>query len=403
MQQEIKAKQVNRIKILLAGMLTFAAGGISYAWSIIQPFVMKQYHIDASAASAPFSVNLGVFVVGCILGGRLQLKFSVQKSLFIGVMVSFLGILSSAAVPVGAPWLLTITFGAVSGIGGGITYNTLIAAMQKYFPDKKGMATGFILCMIGVSGFYMSPFIDFVLTNYSLTAMFLIVAAVTLVAGIIGSLVIKDPPEGYMADYRPADVKIFSTSKQYAPKEMLKTKSFYLISLSMFLAVPGFMLINPQFVVLSQQRNITPSQALTAVMLASVLQAAGRLLIPTISDKAGRKLTLVFIFILSSAVIGALVIAKGLAYPILFITLAFLYGGYLGTYPALSTDYFGTKNAGINYALVMTGFGIASLLCPVLVRAVKSTSLGTPMSFAIAGIATILGLILLLKLKKPSV
>ncbi len=92
--------------------------------------------------------------------------------------------------------------------------------------------------------------------------------------------------------------------------------------------------------------------------------------------------------------------AKGLLYPVLFVALAFFYGGTLGTFPALSTDYFGTKNAGINYGFVMIGFGLASLLCPILVRAVKGTPLGTAMSFAIAGGACVIGILLLLKLKK---
>lgn len=171
--------------------------------------------------------------------------------------------------------------------------------------------------------------------------------------------------------------------------------------ISFFLAVPGFMLINPQFVVLSSERLITGAQALTAVMLASVLQAVGRIVVPSISDKIGRKITLVTVFILSAATILGLVVAKGLLYPALFVALAFLYGGFLGTYPALSTDYFGTKNAGINYALVMVGFGLASVLCPVLVRAVKGTELGTALSFAIAGGASLVGLVLMLSLKKP--
>lgn len=83
------------------------------------------------------------------------------------------------------------------------------------------------------------------------------------------------------------------------------------------------MLINPQFVVLSSERLITGAQALTAVMLASVLQAVGRIVVPSISDKIGRKITLVTVFILSAATILGLVVAKGLLYPALFVALAF--------------------------------------------------------------------------------
>ncbi len=398
----VNNKRVNRMLVLAMGMLGMMTAGIGYAWSVMQPYVMEHYALDASAASVPFSINLGIFVIGSIFGGKLQGKMPINRVLLIGVVINAVGMFLSGLIPVSTPWLLTVTFGLVMGVGGGIVYNTMVAAMQKYFPDRLGMATGAILSTIGLSGFVISPLISFLLKNYNLTVMFAVIAAITLVIGLISCMFVKNPPAGYMQDYKPASTtKIQTTSKQYSPSEMVKTRYYYTMLISFFLAVPGFMLINPQFVVLSSERLITSAQALTAVMLAAVLQAAGRIIVPSISDKIGRKITLVTVFILSAATISGLVVAKGLLYPALFIALAFLYGGFLGTYPALSTDYFGTKNAGINYALVMVGFGMASVLCPVLVRAVRGTELGTPLSFAIAGGASLIGLLLMLSLKKP--
>jgi OFA family oxalate/formate antiporter-like MFS transporter len=398
----IDNKGVNRILVLAMGMLGMMTSGIGYAWSVIQPYVMEHYALDGSAASVPFSISLGVFVIGSIFGGKLQARMPLNRVLLIGIVINATGMFLSGLVPVGMSWLLTVSFGIIMGIGGGAVYNTMVAAMQKYFPDKLGMATGAILSTIGLSGFVISPLISFLLKNYNLTIMFSAIAAITLAIGLVSCMFVKNPPAGYMQNYKPATTtRVQSTSKQYSPNEMLKTRHYYTILISFFLAVPGFMLINPQFVVLSSERLITGAQALTAVMLASVLQAAGRIVVPSISDKIGRKITLVTVFILSAATISGLVVAKGLLYPALFIALAFLYGGFLGTYPALSTDYFGTKNAGINYALVMVGFGLASVLCPVLVRAVKGTELGTALSFAIAGGASLVGLVLMLSLKKP--
>lgn len=392
--------RTNRMFVLMMGMITMAMGGMLYAWSVIQPYILEYFSVEASTASIPFSINLGIFVIGSIIGGKLQIKNGVQKSLRIGIGINFVGLSLTVLVPPNAFWLLVIAFGVVTGIGGGIVYNTLITAMQKYFPDKKGMATGAILCMIGVSGFYMSPIINYILQVFSLKVMFASVAVASLAVGLIGSAFIKDVPENYMSDYKPSGNVVLS-SVQYEPKEMLRTKSYYLISLSMMFCVVGFMLINPQFVLLSSQRAISSAMALAAVMAASISQAIGRLLIPSMSDKLGRKTILLVLFALSTATIFGIVCAKGMLYPILFVLLAFLYGGFLGTYPALSTDYFGTKNAGINYALVMIGFGLSSVLCPVLARAVKGSSIGLSMSFLIAGIISASGFVLMLLLRKP--
>jgi len=402
MEQLSVTKQVNRAKVLLMAMLGLGTAGIGYAWSIIQPYIISTYSIDSSAASVPFSINLGIFVIGSILGGKLQGKYLIQKTVIIGAVINGLGMFLSAIVPAGAAWLLTVTFGVFSGIGGGIVYNTMIAAAQKYFPDKIGMATGAILCTIGISGVIISPVISFLLKNFGVAFMFCIIAACTVTIGLISSIFVKNPPKGYMEDYKPAGIKIQSTQIQYEPNQMLKTKSYYIISVTMMFAVFAFMLINPQFVVLSEQKSITNAQALTAVMAAALMQAAGRLIIPSISDKTGRKIILLILFALSTGVVMGIVFSSGILYAVLFVALAFVYGGFLGTYPAVSTDYFGTKNAGINYGIVMVGFGIASVLCPILARAVRAAEMGITLSFIIAGCAAVAGFLLLTLLKKPN-
>lgn len=289
MTQTVKTKKINRVKVLLMGMLSLLFGGISYSWGIIQPYIMKYYSLDASAASIPFSVNLGIFVVGCIIGGKLQIKYSIRKAFITGVIISFIGMFLTSIVPVRFPFALTVTFGLITGLGGGIVYNTLIAAMQQFFPDKKGMATGFILFMIGFSGFFMSPLINYALSNYSLSAMFMTVSFLGLIAGIAASIYVTEPPYGYMDGCLKTDNKTLTDVKQYAPREMLKTKYYYIIALSMFLAVPGFMLISPQFVLIGTERAITGTQAVSAVMFASISQACGRLAVPSLSINSAEK------------------------------------------------------------------------------------------------------------------
>ena len=401
MKTETASKDINRGKILFMGMLIYIVGGISYSWGLVQPYIIDYYSVDTSFASIPFSINLGIFVVGNLIGGKMQQILPTQKALYIGIFMKCFGIFASGFIPAGAPWLLIVTYGVIVGIGAGVVYNTLLTAMQKYFPDKKGMATGFILCMMGVSGFYLSPIINYILINYSLRAMFAVLGILAFVAGMIGAYFVKDPPAGYMPPKQASRRQItIDKSLQYEPRQMLKTKQYYYITLSMMLAVPGFMLINPQFILLSEERLITGAQALTAIMLASVFQAVGRLLVPFLSDKLGRVKILLIIFACSALSILGLTFVKGMLYPVLFIALAFFYGGIMGIYPSLSSDYFGLKHAGINYSFVLIGFGTASILCPFLVKAVKGTAMGPSLSFAIAAGAAIIGLVLVVLLRK---
>ncbi len=400
MKKEVVSKDVHRIKILIMSMLILIIGGISYSWGLVQPYIMEYYSVDTSFASIPFSINLGIFVVGNLIGGKLQQIFSTQKALYIGIFMKCFGLFTSGFVPAGAPWLLIVTYGIIVGIGGGVVYNTLLTAMQNYFPDKKGMATGFILCMMGISGFYLSPIINYILTHYSLKLMFAALGTMAFVAGMIGAYFVKDPSADYVQKHiAHKNIKV-NHSMQFAPQQMLKTKQFYLITFSIFLAVPGFMLINPQFVLLGEERLITDAQALTAVMFAAIFQAAGRLSVPFLSDKLGRTNLLFFIFLFSALSIFGLAFVKGILYPVLFVALAFFYGGVMGLYPSLTSDYFGLRHAGINYSLVLIGFGTASILCPILIRAVKGTAMGPSLSFAIAGGAAVIGMVLVILLRK---
>ncbi|MDD3172986.1 MAG: MFS transporter, partial [Herbinix sp.] len=107
------------------------------------------------------------------------------------------------------------------------------------------------------------------------------------------------------------------------------------------------------------------------------------------------------LFLFNTISISFLTIASGNLFLILVSCVAFAYGGFMGMYPTISADYFGVKNAGMNYGVVMLGYAISSIGCPYLVRAVHTMPMGTAFSFVIAAAANIIGFLLMLGLKKP--
>ncbi len=389
----------NRYIILIFGALVQFCYGIAYVWSMFQPYAIEKFSLDTAAANMPFGLMLGMFAVGNLVGGYLQKKMNATIIIYAGSTIMCLGLLGTAYVPVSMPWLLNITFGCINGFGCGCAYNALLATLQKWFPDKRGMVTGIIVCSTGLFGLFMNPIANYFLESTNFTTAMTVVAGILFFICISCGWAIKTPPQGYMADYRPTNIP--TTTKQYTISEMLKTKQYYILSLTFMLAVPAYFLINPMLMSLGVERGLSTKIALFGVMIVSILNATGRVLTPWISDRIGRKALLVFLFLFSMCAISLLTFASGNLFLVLIACIAFTYGGFMGMYPTISADYFGIKNAGMNYGVVMLGYAISSVACPYIVRAVKTMPMGIAFSFVIAAAANIIGLVLILLLKKP--
>jgi len=395
------AKENNKNLILIFAILTMIPMALNYVWSILQPYVMEYFSLDSATASIAAMINMGIFPFGNILSGKLQQKVSVTKILAAACTIAIGSLLIISILPPSMIIVFILLYGIIFSLCCGIIYNAVLSAAQKWFYYKLGTVTGVLLCMIGISGFALSPLASSLLSKTGLSNTFLIIALAFAVIYIPVIFIVKFPPENYMKA-RDGSVTVQKLQRDYTVKEMVRSKYYFLITFSFMFAVPAFALINPIFVVTGMERAVTYQQALAGVMFASLAQSAGRLVMPFFSDKIKREPALLLTFIICAASVIMLVFAQGMLFVVLFMTLAFSYGGFMGQYPAVSTHYFGIKNAGLNYGVVMLGFSVASILSPVLAKAVLKTQMGTSLSFLIAGCACALGVVLIVILYKSS-
>ena len=394
-------KENKRKIILIFALLLMIPAAINYVWSILQPYIMNYFSIDSASASVPAMINMGIFPLGNILSGKLQQKISVTKILAASCITAVLSILIISALSPSAFFLFTVLYGVIFGLCCGVIYNAILSTAQKWFYNKLGAVTGLLLCMIGISGFSLSPLCSALLLKTGLSSTFLILGIIFAVIYTPAIFVIKSPPEGYIKA-RSMSGSEKALQRDFTVKEMVKTKYYYLITFSFMFAVPAFALINPIFVITGIERFLTYQQAIAGVMFASLAQTGGRLIMPWLSDKIKREPALLLTFIICAASVIMLVFAKGTLFILLFMMLAFSYGGFMGQYPAVSTHYFGIKNAGLNYGIVMLGFSMAAILSPFLAKAVLKTQMGTSLSFLIAGCACAVGMTLIIMLYKSS-
>lgn len=390
-------KTTSRTLILLCGIVCSLILGFCYTYSIIQPYIMDYFQIESSSASLPYTIFLAVFVVGNYVGGVMQKKMDVKKVLLIGYILMAIGIFCTSLLPAAAPVGMWFTYGGLLGLGDGMVYNVILAMMQKWYPDKKGLATGITLAVLGVSATILSPLCSRWLSSYGFQGTFKILAVIYVAIGVFGMLTIKAPPAGYMADYVPKGGAVISSAKECeTASDCFKRKEYYMLTLIYFCAIPAFVLLSAIFVSYGSSRGLDQTLLVTGVSVGSLMQVAGRFLVSSGSDKIGRKGAMILCFAITIAAIILLTFSTGILYIICFWLLSFTYGGTAATMPSLITDQLGTKNAGLVVSLVMIGFGVASVGTSFVAKAV---SLST--TFILAGGVALIGIILVILLPKP--
>ncbi|MCL2446387.1 MAG: OFA family MFS transporter [Oscillospiraceae bacterium] len=340
--------------------------GIAYIWSLFQNGIANSlFNGNHASAQLTFSLLLATLTVGGALGGKLGIRYGTRRIVFIGGLVLSLGFLGASFVPAQWGWLLWITYGIMGGLGMGFTYSTTIACAQKWYPHRKGMITGIIVSSLGLGGVMFSPAAQWLLVQfggvgYGEQSTFRVLAIVFFVVCTVGSLFCKNPPEGWRLEQAAAKSNA-RPIKNYTPMQMLKSIKFYLCVTTFAVACMGGLMMIGFVSPILQAHGFNPDIASFGVLVVSMFNAIGRLGWSWLSDKLGRKNT-IMLMLGGSAVLSLLVgVISGGGVFVLVAFIGLCYGGVLGTFPVLTADLFGPKHMASNYGFVLLGFGAGAI------------------------------------------
>lgn len=428
----IESKVMNRWIIVVGGILIQLALGAIYAWSAFTTPLQglttlpSEFSFTKTETQAIFSVGLLVFAIFTIIGGRLQIKYGPMKVALIGGILLGLGYILASLV--GASFTGKLVFiGIVAGAGIGLAYVVPIATGVKWFPDKKGLISG-----LAVAGFGFGAFIWILLANppsilgfnglisqqagefaYTVTNVdnaFLIYGITFLVLVVVGSLTMKNPPQGWKpAGWNPPQAKPGKKSLLcLKPKEMLKTKNFFLLW-TMFLvgAIAGLMVIgNVQNFAKSPTDGFTANgfgtqeaidfAVIGAAICLPIFNGAGRIIWGQFSDRVGRRKALIAMFSFQAVTMAAFFYTT--SNPIIFYIVAaligFNFGGNFALFPSACADSFGAENLGLNYGFLFTSYGIGGIVGPILAGIVQDVGLSFLYAFIPAAIMCVIAAVL---------
>ncbi|HEY2873941.1 MAG TPA: oxalate/formate MFS antiporter [Reyranella sp.] len=358
------------LQLLLGVVAMMAISSPQYVWTLF---------------TGPFNQRLGTTLPEIQVTFSLLIVLQTFFSPFQAYLVDRFGprlLISVGAIMAGGSWVLAstvstlwglyLTYGIIGGFGTGIIYVGIIGLMVRWFPDRRGLATGLAAAGYGFGAFFTSFPIDSMIKSSGYAHTLLVWGIIQAAIGVVAALGMKVPPESYQPEgFDPAIAQNeLQTRRSYTPREMLRNPIFYLLFVMMaMMSTSGLMVVS----------NVGPfaneykvAQVLVfgmaalplSLTLSRVTNGLTRPFFGWISDHIGREQTMALAFALEAVCI--LVLLNVLDNPVLFVVLTglvfFGWGEIFSLFPSTLTDTFGTKYAATNYGFLYIAQGVGSIL-----------------------------------------
>lgn len=327
LRRESMIKTRNRYVIASAGItLHLMIGGV-YAWSVFTGPIVKQ--TGWAETSVSFAFNLAIFLgMSVAFMGRLVEKFGPTITGTISSVCYGLGVfLTGIAISNQQLWLLYLAYGVIGGLGLGASYVTPVSTIIRWFPDKRGLATGLAIMGFGFAALLTGPIAQTLMASFGVSSTFYILGIFYFLVMIIAAQFIKKPRQNEL------------------PKAVIKKASHFSLT----------------------GQNMTANTAAIMVGILGLFNGFGRLIWATLSDYIGRPRTYSAIFILDIVMLITLILCK---VPVIFaLTLCLLlscYGAGFSVIPVYLGDVFGTRELGAIHGYVLTAWAAAGMVGPIL-------------------------------------
>lgn len=410
----MEKKVMNRNFVILGAVLIQLALGAIYAWSVFTPSLAAEGWSKADTQWV-FAIGLASFALFMVFAGKKLPSWGPQKLTILGGIVLGLGYLLSGLFAGTDFWFLLILIGFVGGAGIGLAYVVPIAVGMRWFPDKKGMITG-----LAVAGFGFGAMLwvklagswGHLIADMGLSSVFTIYGIAFASMVILGGLWMKFPPAGWTPkgyEAKQTATEAASDKVEFSSKEMLTKIQFYLIFFTfVFSAGAGLMSIGlmklyPMEALQDAGLSKLEASAIAGTAMAvffSLANGMGRIIWGLISDKIGRKKSIIIMTAIQGIVVILFTYMAGNEY-LLYLgatLIGFNFGGNFALFPTMTADTFGAKNVGQNYPFIFLAYGVGGIAGPIL-GGLMGDMQNFALAFTITGVFVLIGTVLTILVK----
>jgi MFS family permease len=392
--------------VTCAGLGINLALGVLYTWSMFKGAIGKEFGWQDNQLNDPYALCCLVFAFTMILAGKCQDKFGPRLTASIGGLLVGAGMVLIATTNSYAIWLLG--FGVLVGVGIGFGYSSATPPALKWFPPSKtGLIAGLVVAGFGLAPVYLAPTSQYLLAQFGLQKSMLIFGIAFIAIVCVLAQLLVNPPPGYVAGAKPAGGGAAKPAVvSSAPGEVLRTPLFYLLWMIYFIgAGAGLMVISS---ISGMAKKSMGSLAFVAVAVMAIGNAGGRILAGTLSDRIGRRWTLLLVFVFQAVLMFVAIPVTGskdMAGVVIVLLAALIganYGANLALFPSYTKDLWGLKSFGINYGLLFTAWGVGGFALSALAQRLVAASQGSyRSSFITAGVLLLVGAALTFLIKPP--
>jgi OFA family oxalate/formate antiporter-like MFS transporter len=350
-------------RLIAAVFAMIAIGNLQYAWTLFVQPMMTASHWKLSDVQWGFTVFIAVMTWTMPLSGWLIDKlgprtFMTLAGVLCGVGWAGLGMAHSLAACYGLY--------AVAGLGNGFVYCCSTALGLKWFPDKRGVASGLIAAAYGSGAAFFNPAFGWFIGSVGYRSTFLWSGVALGVVILCAGQFLQFPPMGFVqAPATGLKPNVRRHNEQFNSLEMLGTPQFYLIYVMMLMVGIGGLMATAQVAPLAKNFKVGATALTIALSLNPLGNGASRFLWGWVSDSLGRERTMAIAFFLQAIFLAAVVNLgrRGDVWFVVTMALVFLTWGELYVlFPAVLADIYGARNAASNYAFLYSTKGLASVL-----------------------------------------
>jgi len=364
--QQMKLKEAlkynKRWVYIVLGIIFMMFLGTVYSYSVFRVALEKDLMIGAAESGMPYMVALAFYALFMFLTGRYIEKFQAKKILILGGLLVSLGwILSSFVSNI---FLLTITYGCISGAGVGIAYGVPLSVIAKWFPDKKGIAVGLILIGFGLSPLVTAPIARSLVESYGVMKTFFILGVSFAVMLPILAILFKYPSDEEVLIFNKKVNQSSENSPDLTLKQMIRTKSFKGVYLNFLIGTMiGLMVVGMTINVGLDYFQLDSPTVTRTMAIFAIFNGVGRPAFGWVTDRySSRKAMTISYFLIMSSAMGLVTSGKHtLVYILTFSIFWFNLGGWLAIAPTSTLKLYGIKNNNQNYGLVFTAYGVGAI------------------------------------------
>lgn len=397
-------EKTKRYIIATAGILLHLMLGSTYAWSVYRNPILQETGWDQAPVAFAFSLAIFCLGLSAAFMGNLVEQYGPRLTGTVSAILYASGnMLTGLAIDRKEIWLLYIGYGVIGGLGLGAGYITPISTIIKWFPDKRGMATGFAIMGFGFASLLTSPIAQWLIETEGLVATFYLLGLIYLIVMLFASQLIIKPTAAEIAilDKKRLQNNSYLIEGMTA-KEALKTKSFYCLWVILFINITcGLGLISVVAPMAQDLTGMSPEMSAIVVGAMGIFNGFSRLVWASLSDYIGRRVTVILLFLVSIIMTISLIFAhSSLIFMISIATLMTCYGAGFSLIPPYLSDLFGAKELATLHGYILTAWAIAALTGPMLLSITVEWTHNYLLTLCVFIVLYILGLMVALRLKK---